>query len=89
MKKFFLYIISIPRAIGTVLKRLYHTIFLGQKLTYKAKRLRDYVYKVAMEDYQPTTMAELEDEACFNPQNWTGEERRMLARAWFLKLAEY
>ena len=30
-------------------------------------RLRDYVYKVAMEDYQPVSLAELEDEEWFNP----------------------
>lgn len=89
MKKFFLYIKPYLQAICIIGKRVYNNIFLGQKLTYKATRLRDYVYKVAMEDYQPVSLAELEDEEWFNPNKLTGDARRILAKAWFLKLAEY
>ena len=62
MKKFFLCIKSYFQAIRIIGKRIYNNIFLGRRLSYKAKRLRDYVYKVAMEDYQPVSLAELEDE---------------------------
>ena len=89
MKKFFLCIKSYLQAIRIIGKRTYNNIFLGQKLTYKATRLRDYVYKVAMENYQPVSLAELEDEEWFNPNKLTGDARRILAKAWFLKLAEY
>ena len=89
MKKFLLYIKSHLQAIRIIGKRIYNNIFLGQKLSYKATRLRDYVYKVAMEDYQPVSLADLEDEEWFNPNKRTGDARRILAKAWFLKLAEY
>lgn len=89
MKKLFLCIKPYLQAIRIIGKRLYNNIFLGQKLTYKATRLRDYVYKVAMEDYQPVSLAELEDEEWFNPNKLTGDARRILAKAWFLKLTEY
>ena len=89
MKKFFLCIKSYFQAIRIIGKRIYNNIFLGRRLSYKAKRLRDYVYKVAMEDYQPVSLAELEDEESFNPDKWTGNARRILAQTWFLKLAEY
>lgn len=89
MKKFFLYIKSYLQAIHIVGKRIYNNVFLEQKLGYKATRLRDYVYKVAMEDYQPVSLSEHEDEEWFNPNKWTGDARRILAKAWFLKLAEY
>ena len=89
MKKLFLCIKPYLQAICIIGKRVYNNIFLGQKLTYKATRLRDYVYKVAMEDYQPVSLTELEDEEWFNPNKLTGDARRILAKAWFLKLAEY
>lgn len=89
MRKIFLYIKSHLQAICIISKRIYNNIFLGQRLDYKAKRLRGYVYKVAMEDYQPVSLTELEDEEWSNPNKWTGNARRILAQTWFLKLAEY
>lgn len=62
---------------------------IGNRLSDKGKRMRDYLSKVVSEGYMPQTMAELADEKAFNPEGLQGEERIKKALSILLVMMEY